>query len=136
MLKYLKKVIVIVYTEETLALLYEGKNVDWGYLRTGCWREHLDLRRMKLQDAGGNCMMRGFIIFNLHQILLWWLYQVRWRMHAGRWKICSIIAGKPATRNHSWDYFRFLVSPPPKNPTKYKVSYFQNKFLTETGQRT
>jgi hypothetical protein len=29
---------------------------DWGCLRTGCWGEYLDLRGMKWQEDGENCI--------------------------------------------------------------------------------
>jgi hypothetical protein len=27
-----------------LGLSHYGKDIDWGYLRTGCWGEYLELR--------------------------------------------------------------------------------------------
>jgi hypothetical protein len=46
-----------------------------GCLRTGCWGEYLDLRGT---EAGENCIMRSFVIFTVHQILLGWSNQTEW----------------------------------------------------------
>jgi hypothetical protein len=51
-------------------LSHEGKNTDWRCFRTGCFGEYLDLRGMKWQEGGENCIMRSSIICTLHQILL------------------------------------------------------------------
>lgn len=40
-----------------------------GRLRIGCRGECLELRGSKRQEGGGNCIMKGFIIRSLHQIL-------------------------------------------------------------------
>jgi hypothetical protein len=53
-----------------LDVSHEGKNTDWGYLRTGCKGEYLDLRGRKWQEAGEDCIMRSFITFAIYQILL------------------------------------------------------------------
>jgi hypothetical protein len=60
-----------------------GKNTDWGSLRTGCWGEYLDPRRMKWQDAGENCIMGRSIVSTFHQILLGRSNQGRGR---GMWR--------------------------------------------------
>jgi hypothetical protein len=46
----------------------QGKNTDLGCLRTGCLGEYLDLRGMKWQQGGENCIIRSSIFCNLHQI--------------------------------------------------------------------
>jgi hypothetical protein len=56
------------YTLVKLGLSREGKNTDWGYLRTGCLEEYLDIRGMKGQEARETCIMRSFMICTLHQI--------------------------------------------------------------------
>jgi hypothetical protein len=40
----------------------EGKNTDRVCLRTEYWGEYLDLRMLKGQEAGGNCITRSFMI--------------------------------------------------------------------------
>jgi hypothetical protein len=49
-------------------LWHWGRNIDWGCLRTGCWRKYLDLREMKWQEVGKNCIMRSFITCTLLQV--------------------------------------------------------------------
>jgi hypothetical protein len=36
-----------------------GRNIDWGFLRTECWGEYLDLKGRKT-DHGENCIMINF----------------------------------------------------------------------------
>jgi hypothetical protein len=48
-----------------LGLSHQGKKVDWGCMRTGCWGEYLDLRGRKWQGVGEVCIMRSFIPYTL-----------------------------------------------------------------------
>jgi hypothetical protein len=48
-----------------LGLSLGGRNIDWGFLRTG----YLDLKGRKT-DRGENCIMMNFIACVLHRILL------------------------------------------------------------------
>jgi hypothetical protein len=41
---------------------------NWGCLKTGCWGEYLDPRKMKWGEVGGNCIMRSFITCTLLQV--------------------------------------------------------------------
>jgi hypothetical protein len=41
------------------------KNTDWGCLRTGCWGQYSELRGMKWQGAGENCMTRSCMVCTL-----------------------------------------------------------------------
>jgi len=50
-------------------LSYEGKNTDWGCLRTGCQWGNLDIRQRKWQEVEEDCIMRSFITCTLHQKL-------------------------------------------------------------------
>lgn len=47
------------------------KNKDWGRLLGGCWGEYLELRGMKWQMGGDNCIRRSFIICTLYQVVSW-----------------------------------------------------------------
>jgi len=55
-----------------LGLSQEGKNTDWRCLRTGCWREYLDLRDRKRWMTGEDFITKSFIICTPHQNLLRW----------------------------------------------------------------
>jgi hypothetical protein len=72
-----------------LGLPLWGRNIDWGFLRTECWGGYLDLKGRKM-DREENCIMRNFIAFILHRILLVWLNKGGWggrdMWHA--WKRC------------------------------------------------
>jgi len=50
----------------------QTKDMDWWSLRTGCWEEYLDLKEMKKEEDGEDCVMRSFIICILHQTLFEW----------------------------------------------------------------
>jgi hypothetical protein len=63
-----------------LGLTHDGKNIDWGCLRTGCWGEYLDLRGRKWREAGEDCIMRSFITCTLHHISFV-IYQVQKLLH-------------------------------------------------------
>jgi hypothetical protein len=69
-----------------------GKNIDWGCLRTGCLGEYLDLRGMKWQEVGENCIMRSCMVCTLHPVLLGWSRQGGWDGRGmwrawGRWGV-------------------------------------------------
>jgi len=51
---------------------------DWGCLKTGCWGEYLDVTQRKWRKTGEDRMMRSFIIYTVHQMLLGWSSQGGW----------------------------------------------------------
>jgi hypothetical protein len=63
---------IVLYGCETWSLIW-GRNIDWGFLRTVCWR-YLGLKGRKM-DHGENCIMMSFMTCILHWILLGWLNQ-------------------------------------------------------------
>jgi hypothetical protein len=82
-----------------LGLSLWGRNIDWGFLRTGCWG-YLDLKGRKT-DRGENCLMMNFTARILHRILLGWLNQGGWggldivaRMGEGR-GVHRVLVGRP-----------------------------------------
>jgi len=56
-------------------------------LRTGCWREHLDSRGRKWQEARQKCPMMSFIICTLQEMWLWWSNWGGWKWEIGRWEM-------------------------------------------------
>jgi hypothetical protein len=66
----------VLYGCETWFLTLREEYI-WGYLRTGCWGEYLDIRG-KWQEAGENCIMRSSVICTLQRLLLRWSNQGKW----------------------------------------------------------
>ena len=62
---------VVLYVYET-CLLHQGNKTGWGRSITGCWGRCLGLTGWKLQNAGENCIVRSFRIYNSGQILFRW----------------------------------------------------------------
>jgi hypothetical protein len=52
--------------------------IDCGCLRTGCLGEYLDLRGIKWQEVGENCVIRSCMVCTLSPVLLGWSKQGRW----------------------------------------------------------
>jgi hypothetical protein len=53
----------------------EGRTQIEGVWEQGAEEKYLDLRGRKWREAGEDCIMKSFITFTLHQILLGWSHQ-------------------------------------------------------------
>jgi hypothetical protein len=89
-----------------LGLSLWGRNIDWKFLRTECWR-YLDLKGRKT-DRGENCIMMNFTAVILYRILLGWLNEGGWggqgMWHAWRRGevFTGFLLGGPKARDH-WE---------------------------------
>jgi hypothetical protein len=66
------KLMQLYYVVVKLRYLRLGKEIYWRYWRTGYRGEYLELKVMKWQKAGGNCMISISIIYTFHQKWLGW----------------------------------------------------------------
>jgi hypothetical protein len=90
-----------------LDLLHSRKNIDWEYLRTGYWRECLDIRK-RSKETGVNCIIRNFIIFfspNINKI-------IKSRRKYPYVLICLIISNLVVASRFSYTLFWHLMWSP------------------------
>jgi hypothetical protein len=68
------------------------KSIDWGYKRTGCWREYMDLRERKWREAAEDCIIeelhKSYASPSIVRLIKW--KTIRWARH---------VAGLGETRN-------------------------------------
>ena len=98
-----------------LGLSCWGRNVNWGYLRIGCWGRYLVLRGMRWQGSGEDYIMRSLLICTPHHIVFGWSNK---RPEMGRCVACMadrrgayrVLVGRPEGKRphridwHRWEY--------------------------------